>query len=213
MLTKTSAIVLRSIKYGDQKIIVDFLTASYGRITCMVKVSTQPGGKMKKQLFQPLTVLDIEADIRQTQQMQKLKEVHIAMPWTTLSMDPIKISIGLFLAEVLYYSTRQDQPDNMLYRFVETSLAWLDACDAGVANFHIVFLLQLTRFLGWDIQHSEEAWQLNDLLQMDYGNMGDTPMSRQDRQRYLDIILRYYRFHVPSFPELRSLQVMKELFS
>jgi DNA repair protein RecO (recombination protein O) len=37
-------------------------------------------------------------------------------------------------------------------------------------------------------------------------------MSRDDRNRIVDVLLTYYKMHVPNFPELRSLAVVKQLF-
>ena len=37
-------------------------------------------------------------------------------------------------------------------------------------------------------------------------------MNHDDRNRIVDVIIRFYRLHVPAFPELRSLEVMKELW-
>ena len=48
---------------------------------------------------------------------------------------------------------------------------------------------------------------------MDYENMHLFRLSRHDRNRISDIVLHYYRIHVPDMPELKSFQVMRELFS
>ena len=45
---------------------------------------------------------------------------------------------------------------------------------------------------------------------MNYATMHLYKMSRTERGRMADIILRYYQIHVPDFPELKSLPVLKE---
>jgi hypothetical protein len=35
---------------------------------------------------------------------------------------------------------------------------------------------------------------------------------RAERNRILELLLHYYRLHLPEFPELRSVQVLQELF-
>lgn len=213
MLIKTNAIVLRSLKYGDQKLIVDFYTEALGYVGCIVKVSTSPRGKFKKQFFQPLTILEVELDYRERQQLQKIHDLRFSEPWTTIPFDAVKTSIGLFLAEVLYYSTRQEQQDTTLYSFVRTSLQWLDITTESVTNYHLAFLILLTKYIGWDLQHSEDVWKLNDLTSISYENMNTFAMTRDKRSTYIDIILDYYRRQVPSFPELKSLAVLHEIFS
>ena len=62
MLTKTQAIVLHSLKYGETRLIVDMFTRSQGRQSFIVSIPKSVKGKIKKQLFQPLTLLEIESD-------------------------------------------------------------------------------------------------------------------------------------------------------
>ena len=62
MLTKTQAIVLHSLKYGETRLIVDMFTRSYGRLSFIVNIPKSSKAKVKKQLFQPLTLLEIEVD-------------------------------------------------------------------------------------------------------------------------------------------------------
>jgi DNA repair protein RecO (recombination protein O) len=38
-------------------------------------------------------------------------------------------------------------------------------------------------------------------------------MSRQQRQRCLTIVMDYYRLHLPDFPQMKSLEVLQELFN
>lgn len=241
MLTKSKAIVLRSLKYGDKKIIVDFYTEAYGKLTSAIKISSTPKGKMKKQLFLPLTILDIEIDYRQKSQMQKISDAQIALPWTTLNIDPVKMTVSMFLAEVLYHVTRAEQRDEPLFEFVTASMEWLDITNEGAANFHITFLIRMIRFLGFmpspedyekgqyfdmrtgefvnqvplhtDFLGTEEAYRMYNLLRMNYQNMHLFRMSRDERRLCLETILAFYRLHLPSFPELKSLAIMQEVFN
>lgn len=240
MLTKTRAIVLRCFKYNDQKVIVDLYTEVYGRITSMVTLARSPKGRLKRQLFQPLTSLQLELDYRERQQMQRIRDVQIDTAWTRLSSDPVRMTVGMFLAEVLYHVTRQEQQDNTLFSFLTASLQWLDIGEQGIANFHITFLIRMARFIGFlpaaedytdgqlfdlrtgeftsqhpahsDSLDASEARRMHQLLRITYPTMHLYRMSRQERQQCLDIILRYYRLHTPSFPELKSLPVMQEIF-
>lgn len=212
MVTTTDAIVLRTLKYGDQKLIVDFYTEQLGRVSSMVKLSVTKKGRMRKQLFQPLTLLSITVDYRQRQQLQKLQDVQMLAPWQTLCFDPVKTTVGIFLAEVLYNVARQEQTDETLFRFVRTSMEWFDTTDRGVANFHIAFLIQLTRYLGWDIHYADDAWKLGDVVEMTIESAETYPLSRQQRQAFLQQILRHYEDNVPSFPQLHSLPIMQQIF-
>ena len=59
---------------------------------------------------------------------------------------------------------------------------------------------------------SQEAFRLIGLMRMNYDTMHIFGMNRTERTRCLTIINEYYRLHLPDFPLLKSLDVLKELF-
>jgi DNA repair protein RecO (recombination protein O) len=59
-----------------------------------------------------------------------------------------------------------------LFAFLEHSIEVLENTDSGIANFHIAFLLQLTRYLG--ILPNLERYRLDcyfDLMNAEYVDM------------------------------------------
>ena len=109
MLTKTEAIVLHAFKYGETRMIVEMFTREHGRLSFAVQIPKTQRGKLKKQLFQPLTLLNIECDVRPRLQLQKIRNAAILMPLPSLQTDPAKLSITLFLAEFLYHALKEEQ--------------------------------------------------------------------------------------------------------
>jgi len=240
MLTKTQAIVLHSIKYGETRLIVDMFTRSNGRLSFIVSLPKSPKSKVKKQYFQPLTMLEIEADVRPKLQLQKLKDVRIVSPYESIPFDPHKLSISLFVAEFLYYALRGEQYNIPLYDYIASSFLWLDTQNVRFANFHLVFLMRMSRFLGFypnvehyvsgnyfDLRESmfcaqppvhrdflfpHEAEKIQLMLRMDYPTMHLFKMSHEERGRLIEVVLRYYRLHLPDFPDLKSLDVLRELY-
>ena len=240
MLTKTRAVVLHSVKYGEQKIIVDMLTADLGRLSFACRLPKTQRGKLKKQLFQPLTLLNIELDFRQGAALQTLRDVQMAHPFASIPFDAAKLSISLFVAEFLLHATRGEQQNEPLFQYIENSVLWLDGQTRAFANFHLVFMMRLSRFIGFfpnlddyhdgdffDLRngvfsavqpsHSEfvapnEAAHIGKLMRMGYESMHLFRLSRHERNRCVEFILAYYQLHVPNFPELKSLPVLQELF-
>ena len=240
MLTKTQAIVLHAIKYGETRLIVDMFTKVFGRQAFIVSIPKTPKGKVKKQFFQPLTILEIETDIRPKLQLQKLHDVRLAAPFASIPFEPDKLAIALFVAEFLYYALRSEQRNELLYDYLEHSIMWLDGRQERFANFHLVFLLRLTRFLGFypnlddykdgdyfdlresvfmqvppvhrDFLHPEEAQKVQLMMRMDFPTMHLFRMSHQERNRLLEVSLKYYRLHLPDFPEMKSIEVLQALY-
>ena len=240
MLTKTQAIVLHSLKYGESRLIVDMFTRVFGRQSFIVSIPKTSKGKIKKQFFQPLTLLEIETDIRPKLQLQKLNDVRLLTPFASIPFEPDKLAISLFVAEFLYYALRSEQRNELLYDYLEYSIMWLDGQQVNFANFHIVFLLRLTRFLGFypnlddyedgdyfdlresefmrnppvhrDFLHPEEAQKVQLMMRMDFPTMHLFRMSHDDRNRLLEISIKYYRLHLPDFPEMKSIEVLQALY-
>ncbi len=277
MLIKTEAIVLHAFKMGETKMVTDLFTREQGRLSFVLSLPKTAKGRLKKQYFQPLTLLTVECDVRQSAQLQHLRDVALLTPLPSLLAESNKLCIALFVAEFLYHALKGEQRNVPLFDYVRNSVEWLDGCNGPVANFHLVFLMRLSRFLGfypnlgrgessettWG-QHAQgqtlaqthalghaqgqiesyvteptisapyfdlraatfcdepplhrdylpphEAGRLRLMMRMDYPTMHLFKLSHQDRQRMLDIALSYYRLHLPDFPELKSLDVLKELY-
>lgn len=240
MLTKTEAIVLHSLKYGDQRLIIDLFTRVHGRVSFIVPLPKSAKGKIKKQYFQPLTLLNIECDVRPQAALQKLHDVSLLAPLPSLHYEPSKLAIALFLSEFLYHALKSEQQNEPLFQYIVSGIQWLDGSSGHFANFHLVFLMRLSRFLGFypnleddapgvyfdlrsatfcaspplhsDFLMPQEASHIQLLMRMDFATMYLFRMSRTERNRVLEILLTYYRLHLPDFPELRSTSVLHTLF-
>ncbi|KGI61380.1 MULTISPECIES: DNA repair protein RecO [unclassified Prevotella] len=240
MLIKTRAIVLRAFKFRDTKIIVDVFSEWQGRISLVCSLSLSGRGKFKKQLFQPLTLLAIEFDDKARGSLFSLHDVRVDIPYSSIPFNPYKSTVALFIAEFLLYATRGEQENPALYNYLRSSMSWLDLCPASFANFHLVFTMRLSRFIGFfpnlddyvpgslfdlresrflftiplhsDYLSAEETSRITLLMRMNYENMHLFAMSRSERSRCLHLILLYYRLHTPGFPELKSLSVLESLF-
>ena len=215
MLQKTKGIVLHTLKYNDTSIIVDIYTELSGRASFLVAVPRSRKAAVKSVLFQPLSFIEFEADY--------------------------KSAMALFLSEFLYRAIREEAENRPLFAYLQHSIIWLDECREGFSNFHLVFLMRLSRFLGlypnledyhagdyFDLLNAcftstrpqlhssyinpEDAGRLRQLMRMNYETMHLFGMSRAERTRCLTTINDYYSLHLPDFPVLKSLEVLKELF-
>jgi DNA repair protein RecO (recombination protein O) len=239
MELKTRAIVLRTVKYGENKLIIDFLTRDVGRESSVWKFSGERRIKVARQLFQPLAILDIVVVNSSQGQLSRIKEARLAHVYTSLPFDGIKLSLAFFVAEFLTYATRDLHNDKPLYDFVEQSLLWLDASERGVANFHLMFMMRMSRFLGFfpdmsshrkgyifdlregrfcgempahgDILMPDDAEKMHILMRMTPSNLHFFKMTQKERNQVVDFSLRFYRLHIPLFGEMKSLSVLRTL--
>ena len=241
MLIKTEAIVLHSLKYGDSRIIVDMFTRRAGRLSFIVTVPKTQKGRLKKQFFQPMTLLEVECDVRQNVQLQRLKDVRLLQPYNSIPFSPEKLALSLFTAEFLYHALRSEQQNEPLFVYIADAMQWLDLAVSGYANFHLTFLMRMSRFLGFypnlddycegcvfdlraatfvvnvplhtDFLPAEDSQRIHQLMRMDFPTMHLYRMSRQERNRIVEVLLQYYQLHIPQFPALKSLSVLQELWA
>ncbi len=108
MEVKTRAIVLQTIKYGDAQLIVDFFTEKLGRLSFMVRIPKSSKGRLKRQLFQPLMLLQLEFDYRPKSNLQHIREASIGYAFIDIPFSPYKLAISMFLAELLSYTTKNE---------------------------------------------------------------------------------------------------------
>ena len=240
MLVTSRAIVLRAIKYNDDSIIADTFTEKEGMVGFIVRISRVRNPTVRHTLFHPLALLDISWDDRARPALRRPKAAQVAAPLRTITSDPTKTAIALFMAEFLQASLSSGDAGKELFQYVYSSIQWLDASERGFANFHLVFLLHLTRFLGFAPnmeRKAEGGWfdllsgqftlqrplhshalspaqaaRLPLLMRMDYATMHLFKFSGRERSELLSHIIEYYRLHVADFPELKSPEVLKELF-
>ena len=255
MLEHIQCIVLRTVKYGDNALIVDTFTESHGRMSFVTKISHTRRSHTASAFWQPLSILEFNADIRPTIKLPTPTGVRFLYSYQSLPYNPSKACIAMFIAEFLCAALRGEGVNKPLFQYIEISLRWLDMAEDsrshGIANFHLVFLMRTTRFLGiypnlekmesfeqkisqqpkpywFDLiagEYSEhqpvhssclrpdEAALMPLLFRMDYSTMHVFRFNRQQRQRCLEVLIEYYRIHVPQFPELKSLDVLAEIFN
>ena len=241
MTQKLKGIVLCTLKYSDKSNIVRIYTDQGGQQSFLVPANHSRKSKVNRVLFQPLSLLELEADVRPTSEIHSIREARLFHPLVSIPFNPYKSGIAMFLAEFLYRALREEEPDGHLFAYVSNSILWLDTCTSSFANFHLVFLMHLSLFVGlrpntddysdgdyFDMLNAcfvsvrpshvmylqpDESSKICTLLRMNYDNMHLFLMSRTDRNRCLDILCQYYSIHLPGFPELKSLSVLKELYS
>lgn len=241
MLQKTTGIVLHTLKYSDAFNVVHIYTELHGRASFLVSVSRSRKSAVKSALFQPLSIIELEADFRTTSNLYRIKEAK-SYPFNSVPYHPYKSAIALFLAEFLYRVVKEDGQNAPLFAYLRHSIEWLDECETDFSNFHLVFLMRLSRFLGlypnledysqgdyFDLlnagftplrpyTHSffidpDESCRITRLMRMNYDTMHLFGMNRSDRIRCLAIINEYYRLHIPGFQDMKSLDVLQELFN
>lgn len=240
MLLKTKGLVLNAINYNDKYNLVPVFTESYGRITYMVSKAKSKNSKVPKSLFSPLALLDLEVIHQASRDIQRIQEARPLMHQYSIASCMDKTAMAFFLSEFLSRILKDANDNNYLFDFLMQSIQILEMTDKSIANFHLVFMLKLTHFMGFypNLEEYEEndlfdmingefvqkqplhnhylnrtdSFALSRLARISFENMHHFIFSRQDRITIINKILEYYRIHSSDFPTLKSLDVLHELF-
>ncbi|WP_373057342.1 DNA repair protein RecO [Zunongwangia sp. H14] len=239
MLIKTEAIILSALKYGEADLIVRAYTLESGVKTYMLRgILKSRKGKLKASLFQLLTQLEVVASHKDKGTLEYLKEAKVLHTYQSLHTNMIKGSMLMFLAEVLRNAIKEEEPNPALYQYLKLSLNWLDL-HGSIANFHLIFLLKLTRYLGFqpedssadlsyfnmldgvfqEIRTNEYCVEgknldfLKQFLSADFDSSKDIKLNQQSRTGFLNLLLLYYELHIEGFRKPKSLAVLNEIFN
>lgn len=240
MLYSTEAIVLKAIRYADTKAIVHTYTKDFGSVSYWIPVSTGNSMKKFRVMLRPLSLLELDTDHRSSLEIQRVKEVRIRYLPKSPSTDPISNAIALFLAEVWDHILRKEQPERSLFEFLEKTLVGLDDAPLPfLASYHLFHLSHLTSFLGimpdastyrerygLDVTSgkfvpTKELLQKTDHIEESSATLyslltSETPeklpLTREERNNLLALLLLYYEKSYPSLSTLKSPEVLQTLF-
>ncbi|QIE60056.1 DNA repair protein RecO [Rasiella rasia] len=238
MVVTTKAIVLSTLKYGESDLIAHCFTETDGRKSYLLKrVLKSKRGALKPSQFIPLTQLEIVANHKNKGTLEYIKEAKVYSPYQSLHTNVVKSSLVMFLSEILKDTIQEEEKNSPLFQFLTASFNWLDSGDS-YANFHILFLLKLTQYLGFYPDTSEGVSTyfniMDGRLQNTYANqyceegahvlifqqffgikfeaLSQINITKIERLEVLNLLMRYYQIHLQGFKKPKSLEILNQLF-
>jgi DNA repair protein RecO (recombination protein O) len=239
MVITTPAIVLSALKYGEADLIVCCFTKEAGIKTYLLRrILKSKKGKLRTSYFQPLTLLDLIAVHKDKGTLERINEAKVREPYRSLHTNVAKSGMVMFLAEILKTCIQEEEANPELYDFVANALIWLDTHEE-IANFHILFLLQLTYYLGFFPDPSEIEAKYFNLLEgcfqeihthaycetgpavvylkeffgINFDELQNINQGKTTRLAALNLLLLYYKLHLQGFKNPKSLLVLNQLFN
>ncbi|WP_422106899.1 DNA repair protein RecO [Winogradskyella sp.] len=238
MLTRNNSIVLSKLKYKDNDLIVKCYTQQRGVVSYILRGVLKSKKSQKKAIyFQALSQLQIEENYKPNRSLQNIKEVKFNYIYKSLHNNIYKSAIVLFLSEILSSVLREEEKNDALYNYIETALQYLDSEDQ-YSNFHLLFLLRLTRYLGFQPENhntdypyfnlesgifevtpsgiysitGENLTLLKQLLGINFDAIHIIKINAKRRQEFLNMLLYYFELHLDGFKKPKSLQVLNDVF-
>lgn len=237
MQVRLEAIILRVVPYGDKSAVLHLFTREEGRQAFITSVSQKSKSGLRPSLLQILNQVEVICHPRKKGELRRIKELRLLQHYRELTFDPVKSCLAMFLAEVLQNLLYEEESQPSLFRYLQEGLLRLDDQQKQLANFHLIFMRDLSHFLGiaperatakpkvyFDLMDGHYADQMprhghylsgeelalwNRLLAKKEAEV--VGLNGNQRRRLTKAWLDYYRLHLHDFGELRSLPVLTEI--
>jgi DNA repair protein RecO (recombination protein O) len=241
MIEKTRGIILHQIKYSDSGIVAQIYTRKFGRQSFLIRGMRNRKAGKHNIFFQPLFVLDLELYYKEKREMQTLKEFSVSFTPFDIYSNIRKSAVAIFLGEVLTSVLREESPHEELFDFIEESVIYFEKTKENYANFHLAFLAGLSSFLGFEPaprKHNSDIFfdmlngcfvpeppihgsysdeevtrVLAGLFDASYDSISTFPLTGKNRNDVLETMVRFYALHLPGLKKIKSLDILKEVFS
>ncbi|NGZ89423.1 DNA repair protein RecO [Psychroflexus maritimus] len=235
MQTTSQAIVLSKINFGEADLIVKTYTKEFGICSFLLKgIRKSKSKKFRPSYFQVLTILDLNFNYRENRNLQFITEAKPTEVLNQLYMDFGKTSMLYFIAEILSQAIIEESKDEGLFSFLKDQILQLEK-EENYQNFHLNFMLQLSKFLGFYPDFSLDEFPYFNLVEgefqlkptSNYCFSGDNVsllkslhqesytqirLNKEKRNAFIDFLILYYEVHLQGFKKPKSLEVLRGLF-
>lgn len=237
MLHKTRGIVFGSSKYGETSLVVRIYTELFGIQSYIINSVRKKHAKVHSNIFQPLTPVDMVVYHKERPGLQRISDIRPNPPLANLHNDIFKSSMVFFLNEVLYKTIREEESNPTLFEFIYSSVLHLDHEETST-EFHLLFLLQLSRHLGFapnnnfSVSHSyfnlmegfyqadspphphfislPESEYFSRLIDGDYSDSIEIPLLI--RRKLITFVLEFFELHISGFGTVKSHKILEQVW-
>ena len=189
--------------------------------------------------FHPLGILDVVAASGKGS-LEYIRESEAPYSLAGIRTDPYKSAIALFISELLYRCMTDGDMDSDMFGFLQSEILALEGTGGSVANFHLHFLVEFCRKLGFQPRDNyspartlfvpysaeftgadtlaetfspEESLLLHRLLCLTREEAMQIPLGREMRSAFAQKMTDYLAYHLSQNLNIRSLKVLHGLFS
>lgn len=240
MLHKTRGIVLKTTPYAETSIVAQIFTEKFGVQAYLINGVKKARAKIHLNILQPLHLLDLVVYQKNTVGLNRIAEARQLPVFQRIPYHIIKSSMALFMTEVVYKSIRHQGPDEKLFEYLFNAICWLDSVEETPVNFHLSFLLKLTKYLGFyptprsttqtyfDLKEGvftrftpnhilvlqePHTSQWDELLNTSLTALNKVRIGNQDRRILLQKVIDFYQLHIDGLGEIKSLEILEEVLA
>ena len=242
-LAKSQALILRLTKYGDSGLIVHAVDSVSGRCGYFLQGAGKGRRSAAAAHFHPLNLVNLVVALPASGKMPRIREYEPALRLDSIRTNRTKSAIALFISEVLWRSLRDNDGDRPLFDFLCTAVSALEATEGSAANFHLWFLAGFASRMGFRPENNyapdrpcfdpaaarytapspmqaaaglfsaEDSALLHHLFCLPLEEALKLPLTAQRRSAFASRMLDYLSYHLDIRLEIKSMEVLHEVFS
>jgi len=232
----TRAVVIHTFSYSDTSLILKAYTEKFGYTSYLLR-----GYKKKKKnkvLLHPLGLIEISAAHKNADGLHFGRAVNSYKSAQNIAINPIKSGIAMFLAEWLFHTVRIGDADEEFFNWLVLAIERLDDSEHP-ENFHLWFLLKLSKFMGFypqgqkstktprfnltegkftnisipgDLLSEDESGWLDLLIKSNYESIEKIKLSRLGRRKLLQFYNDYFQVCLNNAFKLKSNDILFQIF-
>ena len=241
MITTVKGIVLHHVNYSESSVILQAYTDRFGRLSVMINSIRGKRTRLSMNMIQPLSLVEFEIYYKQNRDIQRIRDMSNPVQYHSIPYRIEKSTQAMFMAEILYKTLREEEANAALFDFLINAVQVLDLLEINISSFHLVFLVQLSKFLGFyprnnfkgeecffdlrggqfaslplshpDYLDKELSELIHKLLRINLKDLESVEAGGFARTTLVDAIVHYYNLHITGFGKVRSLPVLREILS
>jgi DNA repair protein RecO (recombination protein O) len=173
MITKSEAIVLRTVEYQESSIIATLFTRDHGKIAVIAKGARKPKSKFSAFLV-PGQVLEVVFYMKQTRSVQTLSEVSYLEKLDHLRVDLQKMALATTTLELASQLIHDNEVNKPLFGFLLNLLKWLNEQSSVTRRMFPYIQIRMMQLLGVGLQDMTDG---TDTVQKGYMNIESGALS------------------------------------
>jgi DNA repair protein RecO (recombination protein O) len=148
MLTKTDAIVLRSMKYRDTSKIVSFYSRQFGKIKGIAKGARRAENKFGSAL-EPMSYVTLVIYKKEQRDLHLISQCDSIKSYGGIQRELEKMSVGFSILELVDQLAHEEEENAPLFELLEQTLAALDRTTRNALSLQRAFQIRFAALLGY----------------------------------------------------------------
>lgn len=154
MITKTEAIVLRTVDYGESSLIVTLFTRKAGLISVIAKGAKRLKSKFSSYLVSG-QVLEVVFYYRPSRSIQTLSDVSFIEKLEALRVDVEKMALAITSMELLKQVIHENEVNESLFDFIVRLLKWINERPDVSRKYFPYIQTRILHYIGIGLQTDE----------------------------------------------------------